>query len=159
MTRAYRQRGTTTILAILTIAFGVSSCCDDDPPMAPVTCQQAWQQTYGGQADDWGSAIAPSGDGGHVIVGTTESFGAGSRDVYLLKIDDSGDSLWTRTFGGVYMDHGWSIAPTSDGGHVIAGSTRSFGGGAMCIYLKSTPRAIQSGLEASGDRARIMAMQ
>jgi hypothetical protein len=102
-----------------------------------------WTRTYGGTHDDWGSSAQQTSDGGYIIAGFTASFGAGARDVYLLKTDVNGDTLWTRTYGGSDYDHGSSVQQTSDGGYIIAGSTKSFGAGEYDIYLTKT--------NASGD--------
>jgi hypothetical protein len=97
-----------------------------------------WTRTFGGPAGDRGNSVGQASDGGYVIAGATESFGAGSWDVYLIKTDGLGDTVWTRTYGGAAEDWGWSVEETSDGGYVIAGSTCSFGAGAEDVYLIKT---------------------
>jgi hypothetical protein len=84
-----------------------------------------WTRTYGGDGADFGFAAAASGDGGYVLCGTTDSFSAnGDRDVYLVKINDAGDTLWTRTYGyASTWEEGRDIAKTADGGYIIAGYT------------------------------------
>ncbi|MCH7760462.1 hypothetical protein IIA15_03545 [candidate division TA06 bacterium] len=63
--------------------------------------QITFERIYGGAADDEGRSVQQTvPDGGYIITGWTESFGAGSRDVYLVKTDSLGDTLWTRTYGG-----------------------------------------------------------
>jgi hypothetical protein len=95
-----------------------------------------WQKNYGGTDDDWAYAIAPTSDGGYVVAGRTKSFGAGRMDVWVLKLDGQGNVQWQKTYGGKGDDEARAIAPTSDGGYVVAGYTRSFGGGYEVWVLK-----------------------
>jgi hypothetical protein len=72
-----------------------------------------------------------------MIAGWFESYGAGA-DVYQIKTDAQGDTLWTRTYGGVRHDRGYSVRQTSDGGYIIAGYTWSFSAGGDDVYLIKT---------------------
>jgi hypothetical protein len=92
--------------------------------------QTNWQRTYGGPRPEQGYCVQQTSDGGFIIAGSTESFGAGEPDVYLIRTDAQGDTLWTRTYGGPLEDEGYSVQQTADGGYVIAGRTWSFGAGA-----------------------------
>jgi hypothetical protein len=94
-----------------------------------------WSRTYGGAGTDVGLFIQRTEDGGYVIAGYTDSFGAGNSDVYLLKTDSEGSLIWNKTYGGAYSDFGYSVQETSDGGYVIAGYTRSFGNKDDDVYL------------------------
>jgi hypothetical protein len=94
-----------------------------------------WTKTYGGANNDYGYSVQQTSDGGYIIAGHTGSFGAGGDNVYLIKADSSGDTLWTKTYGGTGGDHGSSVQQTSDGGYIIAGGTYSFGAGNADVYL------------------------
>ncbi|MCP4633362.1 MAG: T9SS type A sorting domain-containing protein [candidate division Zixibacteria bacterium] len=94
-----------------------------------------WTRTYGGTHTDEGKCIRQSSDGGFIIVGSTYSFGAGRHDVYLLKIDSNGDTIWTRTYGGTEDDFGLSLDLVPNDGFIISGYTTSYGAGGMDIYL------------------------
>jgi hypothetical protein len=95
----------------------------------------SWAKTIGGTSDDVGYSIQQTSDGGYVITGGTESFGAGSSDVFVIKLDSSGNLSWAKTIGGTSYDSGSSIQQTSDGGYVITGGTWSFGAGADDVFV------------------------
>ena len=99
---------------------------------------EEWSQTFGGSASDYGQSVQLTSDGGYIIAGYTSSYGAGSSDVYLIKTNANGDSLWTRTFGGSSSDKGYSVQQTTDGGYIIVGRTTSFGAGDYDAYLIKT---------------------
>jgi len=82
-----------------------------------------WIQVYGGDEFDTAESICQTSDNGYLLCGYTSSFGAGEDDIYLIKTDDNGDSLWTKTIGCERSDMGHSIKPTSDGNYIIGGST------------------------------------
>ena len=97
-----------------------------------------WTKTFGGAAYDFGYAVRQTSDGGYIIAGSTMSFGAGSYDVYLIKTDASGNTLWTKTYGGTGSDQAYAVQQTSDGGYIVAGLTWSSGAGSCDVYLVKT---------------------
>ena len=80
-----------------------------------------WAQTFGGMEKEWGQSVQQTTDGGYIVVGSTYSYGSGGSDIYLIKTDSNGDSLWTKTYGENYLDKGYSVIQTIDGGYAIAG--------------------------------------
>jgi len=81
-----------------------------------------WTRTYGGSLNDYGYGVQQTMDGGYMMVGTTYSFGAGQEDIWIVRTDSSGDTLWTRTFGTSGFDKGCFIKKTSERGYIICGS-------------------------------------
>ncbi len=90
---------------------------------------QQWAKTYGGPGDDQANSIQQTRDGGYIVVGVTKLFGVGADDVWVLKLDASGNVQWAKTYGGTDYDKANSIQQTSDGGYIVAGKTSSFGAG------------------------------
>jgi len=104
----------------------------------PTYGQQSWIKTYGGDAWDFGHSVQQSLDGGYIITGRTMSAGAGGEDLYLIKIDANGDTVWSKTYGGANSDGGCCVQKTSDGGYIIVGRTLSFGAGYVDVWLLKT---------------------
>ncbi len=84
---------------------------------------QEWQVAFGGDDDDEGHSVKQTSDGGFIIAGHTESFGAGMKDVLLIRTDANGNQMWMRTFGGSNDDEGYDLLQTHDGGYTLTGFT------------------------------------
>jgi hypothetical protein len=97
-----------------------------------------WSRTFGGAGRDYGESVRQTTDGGYIVAGTTESFGADSTDMYLIRTDEHGHGIWTRTFGGAHGDEASAVRQTGDGGFMIAGSTASMGTGESDVFLVKT---------------------
>jgi hypothetical protein len=98
--------------------------------------QQRWERNYGGAGEELGYSVQQTSGGGYIVGGYTESFGNG-RQIYLIKTNASGDTLWTRTYGGTGYDEGYSVQQTSEGGYIISGCTNSFGNGTQVYLIKT----------------------
>ncbi len=85
-----------------------------------------WETTYGGDSHDQGLYLEKTADGGYLVLGETESMGAGNRDLYLLKIDAQGELVWERTFGGAETEWAKDMIPLADGGFLLLGETDSY---------------------------------
>jgi len=94
-----------------------------------------WQKTYGGASGDRTYYIQQTSDGRYIAVGETASFGAGSSDLWVLKLDDAGNVEWQKTYGGSALDAGYRIQQTSDGGYIVAGVAGSFGAGSLDFWV------------------------
>lgn len=91
-----------------------------------------WSQTYGGSDYDWGYSICQTTDNGYIFTGSTSSYGAGERDLWLIKTDANGILLWEKTYGGIYEDIGYCVQQTADNGFIVTG----------CLGLSQTDVAV-----------------
>jgi hypothetical protein len=94
-----------------------------------------WQKNYGGSSDDYAEDLFQDTDGTIWVNGTTASFGAGLRDIYLLKLNATGDSIWTKTYGGSLDDGGASLIRSSSGSIFLLNYTDNFGAVNRDLYL------------------------
>ncbi len=86
-----------------------------------------WSKTYGGVNLEYCSGGRQCFDGGYVLAGHTTSYGAGAADIYVVRTDAVGDTLWTRTIGNNTTDNAFGIIQTVDSGFVITGSVLNNG--------------------------------
>jgi len=93
-----------------------------------------WQKTYGGTLDDRVYAVIKSSSGQIVFIGETYSFGNGSSDVWIVKLSQSGDIIWEKTFGGTNIDYGVGVAETGGGDFIAIANTKSFGKGKFDMW-------------------------
>ncbi|TKJ39892.1 hypothetical protein CEE36_10200 [candidate division TA06 bacterium B3_TA06] len=108
-----------------------------------------WTKTYGGEGRERANCVQQTSDGEYIIVGITESFAtAGSQDLWLLKTDSEGDTLWTRIYGvdgGEFdADYGSFVLETPDGGYIVVGTK-------MCIAEEYASYVWLLKTDASGD--------
>ena len=83
-----------------------------------------WHKTYGGANVDIAEKIIPAFGGGYFIAGYSNSI-TFDYDFWMLKIDESGDTLWTKKIGGEDWDRAYSAVGTQDGSYMVVGETYS----------------------------------
>jgi hypothetical protein len=94
-----------------------------------------WEKTFGGMDDDYGNMVQQTPDGGYIVVGTTQSYGAGDKDIWILKLDNFGVEEWNKTVGGPWTDLGEALCQTKNGYFVVVGSSNSLGNGNFDIIV------------------------
>jgi hypothetical protein len=100
-----------------------------------------WSRIFRGSGDEFLNCVVQTGDGGYALAGQTDSFSGGLfYDAYLIKMDSSGKTQWSKTYGGPWDDVASSVVQTSDGGYVLAGSC-SFAAGVHGSWLVKTDSA------------------
>lgn len=85
--------------------------------------KKLWQKSYGWKYDERINSIIEV-DGGYLLVGTTESNRDKQSEIYVLKVNKSGRTIWQKTYGGSDDEEGYDVVADSDG-YVIAGKTET----------------------------------
>jgi hypothetical protein len=99
---------------------------------------ELWSNSYGTPFFDEGFCARETSDGGYVVAGMTSWTATGYSDVYLIKVDSSGSTVWDTTYGGPWADAAYSVQLTADGGYFLVGATESFGAGGGDVYAVKT---------------------
>lgn len=96
---------------------------------------QTFQKTYGSVGDDQANHVLRASDGGYLIAGSATPAGSQQPDAYLLKIDEDGEMLWQRSYGGSAKDIFMKVIEANGGGYLVAGETWSFGQGQQDLFV------------------------
>ena len=110
-----------------------------------------WTKILNTGAQEIARCVRQTPGGGYIITGAYDLYGINNKDVYLVKTDANGDTLWTRTFGGANDDEGYSLCLTDDSGFIIAGTTSSFGGWLDVYIIKTDSLGNEEWYRSYGD--------
>ena len=100
-----------------------------------------WDKHYGGRNSDHAYDIKQTSDNGYIIVGSTDDFGKNeSTNVYILKLNSLGDTLWTKAYGTDFGDYGYSIIESFDKGFILTGMTYDFSTGKQNLLILKTDK-------------------
>ena len=91
--------------------------------------------TYGGDKYDGAINNLATMDGSHIIVGTTDNYGAVGDDMWVFKVAGDGSMTWSRHYGGDGNESGFNVIATVDGGYAVVGATTSYGAGEEDLWL------------------------
>ena len=92
-----------------------------------------WDKTIGGSASDLLRTVQQTSDGGYILGGSSSSGISGDRtssskgnlDYWIVKLDQNGNKLWDRAFGGSNFNHFRCLQQTADGGYILGGYSDS----------------------------------
>ncbi len=133
-------------LKIVIFSLGISlSCSSDDPAVSnnetPKETDTSfkgtinWKKTFGGSLNEEAKALVVAPNGDYMLLGNSGSTDgtigtntSGTQDYWLMRINPTGEVIWSKTYGGDNDDRGEAIAVTNDGGFVITGYSRSASG-------------------------------
>jgi len=106
-----------------------------DPPEGKATSTSTvFAGVYDGGDTDEAVSVVTTADGGYLVAGNTRSYGAGGKDIILLRLDQYGNMLWQKTLGGTKDDIVRSMIKTGNG-FIILGETLSFGKGDVDLWV------------------------
>lgn len=126
------------LLASSTRPLGINQDSDMWIIKTDVSGVALWNETYGGEENDYGHSVVSTADGGFAVAGSTESHGEGEKDAWLVKTNASGEIKWNETYGGEYYDEATQVIQTLDGGFALTGYTTSYGAGSGDMWLVKT---------------------
>ena len=112
--------------------------CDEIEITSYQSDENRWMKIIGGSDSDGAWSICKTIDNEYVVVGYTFSFGSGMSDVFLCKIDQNGEVVWSKAIGGSGFEVGYDICETSDHGFLISGYTTSLGAGSRDVLVIKT---------------------
>jgi hypothetical protein len=101
----------------------------------PSLAQPEFEHIYTHGGYDKAEAVIQTYDDGFVIVGSTSTWGNGSSDAYIFKIDSAGNCLWSKTYGTNDIEWAQDVVETPDSGLAVLGYTNGMGAGGYDLYL------------------------
>lgn len=96
---------------------------------------EQWSHSYIATGNNIGNCVRQTSDNGYVLLGETNGSGNGGKDFYLVRTNQDGDTLWTKTYGGQMDEIGKSIDLTVDGGFILLGYEAFSGGDIILIKV------------------------
>jgi PKD repeat protein len=115
---------------IYRVLFSLLATIQSFSAMAQVPVIQ-WQRSLGGSSDDYANSVHQTADGGYIVAGYTSSNNGdvsgnhGGKDMWVVKLDNAGNTQWQKTLGGSGDDVAKYVQQTTDAGYIIAGNTYS----------------------------------
>jgi hypothetical protein len=96
-----------------------------------------WTKTYGGSEDDYGYYLTNTRDGNLLICGISSSYTSdGYSDIYLIKINTDGDTIWTKTYPEEAEEYPFHVLETQNGEFLVTGSNEDFGTDEQLFFFK-----------------------
>jgi hypothetical protein len=93
-----------------------------------------WSRYFGGTDNDRSYAALETDDNHFILAGSSESDdfdvtnSQGSYDFWVVKLSNTGDLIWQKSYGGSGIEIGYDITKTNDGNYIVVGDTRSTDG-------------------------------
>ncbi|MBT8343595.1 MAG: hypothetical protein KJO45_02645, partial [Sulfurovum sp.] len=116
-------RATDGSLIVLGTSKSFAKRYDRDIYVAKVSLEGKliWDKSLGGDRDEYAGGIARTDDGGFLVVGDSNSYGNGYKDVYIAKLDQNGKEILSHVIGGEKEDSAQALTRTADGNMILVG--------------------------------------
>ena len=95
-----------------------------------------WTKLIDGTGYDYPYAVVRTNDNCYLVAGQTSSFSS-SNDAFLLKVDDAGEVLWHKAYGGDQNDYAFDVVVTQDNHYMVCGRSRSYSSESQIFLLKT----------------------
>ncbi len=115
---------------------------------------KVWSKRYFSNDYMDGKMIQQTNDGGFILTGSCDDVSLTDTNMHIMKLNSSGDFVWSRVFGGAALDDGVAIQQTTDGGYIMLGTTFSYGSGvnnSNIMLLKTNSNGIPIWSKTFGD--------
>lgn len=94
-----------------------------------------WNKNFGTSSNEYGGSLLETNDGSLLLIGNGDLNNSGDQDIWLIKTNSQGDSLWSKNYGGSGDETSNDIISVGDSSYIILGSTSSFGNGGSDIFI------------------------
>lgn len=147
------------------IATGFSNKSNASSPAMLVVITDATgkmliSRTYGGSAFTQGFSVIPNADSGYLVAGVIQKTSNSDRDIYLVRINNSGDTLWTKKLGAKRADQydtvndaAYGVIAAPGGGYFLTGSLNGYsqyGGKVFLMKVSATGDSLWTKTYAKG---------
>jgi hypothetical protein len=122
------------VVAGETYSYGAGGCDVIITKFSASNIEQ-WSTVYGGLSNDYTQAIIQNSSGEYVIIAYTHSFGIGTPNVLITRLNSLGNHVWSRSMGGLGLEVPCELLNTLDGGCAFNGVTESYGAGGQDIHF------------------------
>ncbi len=112
-----------------------------------------WSKAFGGNQNDRGFSILQNGDNSYIVAGSTMSYGEGHFDIFITKLSENGDLMWSKVYGGFANDSAFDIQHSTDNGYIVSGVLDSTSGDVDILLMKIDAEGEPFWIRSIGDNA------
>jgi hypothetical protein len=96
---------------------------------------EQWHNTYGGEFNEVAFSVSETLNFGYIIGGYTESYGAGEKDIWLVKTNAAGEPVWNSMFGTTETEIAYTVWETPEEEYILGGWTNAGTANSIDSYI------------------------